>query len=96
MPEFPSKHEEFVAAVQNHLKEREGCPVILIVHSPHGLEMQLNFMDYALQLGILDVAKMTTAIAFECQARESFKSGENQIMVSAIKDASNPDKKKPN
>ena len=58
--------------------------------------MQLNFMDYALQMGLLDIAKMTTAIAFEQQARQSFKSGENQMMVSAIMDAIDPNKKKVN
>jgi hypothetical protein len=87
-------HEGFMQAVQNHLKEREGCPIIVIVHSASGLEIQTNFMDYALQMGILDVSKMTTALAFERQTREGFKSGENQMMVSTIKEAI--DKKKPN
>lgn len=94
--ETPNTHEGFMQAVQNHLKEREGCPVILIVHSPHGMEMQLNFKDYAMQMGILDVAKMTTAIAFDRDVREAYKSGENQLMVSAIKDAIDPNKKKVN
>jgi len=89
-------HEGFMLAVQNHLKERENCPVMVIVHSPMGLEIQANFMDYALQMGILDVAKMTTMIAFEQQTRAGFKTGENQVMVSAIKDAIDPEKKKPN
>ena len=93
---FPNNHEEFMQAVQNHLKDRPDCPIVVIVHSPHGLEIQLNFMDYALQMGILDVAKMTTAIAFDQQARAGFKSGENQMMVSNVKDAIDPDKKKPN
>ena len=96
MPESPTTHEQFVQGIQNHLKEREGCPVIVIVHSPHGLEIQCNFKDYALQMGVLDVAKMTTAIAFDIQARESFKTGENQMMVSAIKDAIDSEKKKVN
>jgi hypothetical protein len=78
------------------LKEREGCPIIVIVHAPHGLEMQMNFADFALQMGVLDVAKMTTAIAFEQQARAGIKSGENQLMVSAIKDAIDSEKKKVN
>jgi hypothetical protein len=89
-------HEEFMQAVQNHLKEREGCPIIVIVHSPSGLEMQINFMDFALQLGILDIAKMTTALAFDRQAREGFKTGENKMMVSAIRDSIDPNKKKMN
>jgi uncharacterized protein (DUF362 family) len=89
-------HEQFMLAVQNHLKEREGCPVMVIVHSPTGLEMQFNFMDYALQMGILDVAKMSTMIAFERQTREGLKTGENQIMVSNIKDAIDSEKKKVN
>ena len=89
-------HEGFMQAIQNHLKEREGCPIMVIVHSPAGLEMQMNFRDFALQMGICDVAKMTTALAFERQAREGFKTGENQIMVSNIRDAIDPDKKKPN
>ena len=96
MPQFPSNHEEFMKAIQNHLKEREGCPVILLVHTPAGLEIQANFMDYALQTGVLDIARTSTLLAFERQAREGFKSGENQIMVSNIKDASNPNKKKVN
>ena len=94
--ESPKTHEEFMLAVQNHLKEREGCPIIILVHTPVGMEMQLNFMDYAMQMGILDVAKMTTAIAFDRQAREGFKSGENQMMVSNIKDIIDPSKKKVN
>ena len=94
--EDPSTHEGFMQAVQNHLKEREGCPVILIVHSPQGLEMQMNFSEFALQMGILDVAKMTTAIAFERQAKEGFKTGENQMMISNIKDMADPSKKKVN
>ena len=89
-------HEGFMQAIQNHLKEREGCPIIVIVHSPMGLEIQGNFADFALQMGILDVAKMTTAIAFEQQARAGFKTGENQMMVSNIKDAIDPKKPKPN
>ena len=92
--EGPSTYEGFMQAVQNHLKKREGCPVI--VHSPQGLEMQMNFSEFALQMGILDVAKMTTAIAFERQAKEGFKTGENQMMISNIKDMADPDKKKVN
>ena len=94
--ESPKTHEEFMLAVQNHLKEREGCPIIILVHTPVGMEMQFNFMDYAMQMGILDVAKMTTAIAFDRQAREGVKSGENQMMVSNIKDIIDPSKKKVN
>ena len=94
--EAPKTHEEFLQAVQNHLKEREGCPIVILVHTQMGMEMQLNFMDYAMQMGILDVAKMTTAIAFDRQAREGFKSGENQMMVSNIKDIIDPNKKKVN
>lgn len=93
---FPSTHEEFMQAIQNHLKEREGCPIIVIVHTRAGLEMQINFMDFALQSGILDIAKRTTGIAFDRQAQEGFKSGENQIMVSNIQDAMDPNKKKVN
>ena len=78
------------------MKEREGCPVIVIIHASHGLEIQVNFMDFALQMGILDVAKMTTAIAFEQQVRAGFKNGENQMMVQAVKDAIDPEKKKLN
>jgi hypothetical protein len=58
--------------------------------------MQINFRDFALQIGLLDVAKMTTAIAFGRQAKDGFKSGENQMMESAIKDAIDPTKNKPN
>jgi hypothetical protein len=91
-----TNHEEFMQAVQNHLKERPDCPIIVIVHSPAGLEMQINFIDFALQMGILDIAKMTTALAFERQTREGFKTGENQMMLSSIADAINQNKKKVN
>jgi len=94
--ESPMTHEGFMQAVQNHLKEREGCPIIVIVHSPMGLEMQVNFIDFALQIGVLKVASKTTSIAFEKQAREGFKTGENQMMVSNIKDAIDQNKPKPN
>lgn len=89
-------HEKFVEMVANHLKEREGCPTLIIVHTPHGMEMQTNFKDYAMHMGILDIAKMTVAIAFNRQSREALASGENQIMASNIADACNPDKKKVN
>lgn len=89
-------HEKFIEMVCNHIKEREGCPILIIVHAPHGLEMQANFKDYAMHLGILDVAKMSVAIAFDRQTREGFASGENQIMASNIADACNPEKKKVN
>ena len=94
--ETPNTHEGFMLAVQNHLKEREGCPVILIVHSPHGLEMQLNFLDHAMQMGIIRAAKKTIDAAFDRQLEAGFKSGENQLMVSAIKDATESNKKKVN
>ena len=94
--EQPTTHEGFMQAVQNHMKEREGCPIIVIVHTSHGLEMQVNFMDYAMQKGILGIAKRITNLAFDNQAREGFKTGENQMMVSAIKDAIDPNKNKPN
>jgi hypothetical protein len=90
---FPSNHEEFMLAVQNHLKERPDCPVLLIVHTPNGIELQGNFVDFALQMGILDIAKMSTAIAFDRSARDGFKTGENQIMVSNVRDAIDPKKK---
>jgi hypothetical protein len=93
---FPSNHEEFMLAVQNHLKERPDCPVLVIVHTPHGIELQGNFADFALQMGILDIAKMSTAIAFDQSAREGFKNGENRLMVSVVKDAIDPAKNKPN
>jgi hypothetical protein len=93
---FPITHEEFLQAVQNHLKERPDCPIIVIVHTRAGLEMQINFMDFALQSGILDIAKRTTSIAFDRQAQEGFKTGENQMMISVIKDAMDPNKKKVN
>jgi hypothetical protein len=89
-------HENFIQAVQNHLKEREGCPVMVIVHSPNGLEMQLNFIDFSLQIGLLRTAEMTTEAAFKRQIEAGFNSGENQMMVSAIKDACDPNKKKVN
>ena len=91
-----SDNEGFIQSVQNHLKEREGCPAILIIHSPQGLEIQMNFMDYALQIGVLESAKITTALTFERQVREGFKTGENQMMVSNIKDMANHDKRKVN
>jgi hypothetical protein len=91
---FPSNHEEFMQAVQNHLKERPNCPILVIVHTPNGIELQGNFADFALQMGILDIAKMTTAIAFDQSVREGFKTGENQMMVSNVRDAIDPDKKK--
>ena len=94
--ETPSTHEKFTLAVQNHLKEREGCPVILIVHSPQGLEMQMNFIDHVLQMGIIKAVKRTLDAAFDRQLEAGFKSGENQLMVSAIKDAIDPNKKKVN
>ena len=93
---FPANHEEFLQAVQNHLKERPDCPIIVIVHSRAGLEMQINFMDFALQMGVLRAAMKTTDIAFELQAREGFKTGENKLMVSMIQDAIDPNKKKVN
>jgi hypothetical protein len=93
---FPSTHEEFMQAVQNHLKDREGCPIIVIVHTPAGLEMQINFMDYALQMGLIEVARLTTAVAFNRQAQDGFKTGENQMMVAAIKESLDPNKKKVN
>lgn len=89
-------HQQFVEMVSNHLKEREGCPTMVIVHTPHGLEIQCNFVDFAVQMGVLDIAKMTVSIAFGRQTREGFASGENQIMASNIADACNPDKKKVN
>ena len=94
--ESPTTHEGFMQAVQNHLKEREGCPVLVIVHTPHGVEIQCNFMDFAMQMGLLDVAKMTTAIAFDRQTRDGFRTGENQMMISNIQDAIDPNKKKVN
>jgi hypothetical protein len=93
---FPANHEEFLQAVQNHLKEREGCAIMILVHSPQGLEVQANFMDFAMQMGMLHIASMTTAVGFERHLREGFKSGENQTMVSNIRDAIDPNKKKPN
>ncbi len=89
-------HEEFLQAVYNHLKEREGCPIVVIVHSLTGMEMQMNFMDYAIQMGMMKAAKMTVESAFRRQLEIQYKSGENQMMVSNIKDAINSDKKKPN
>lgn len=92
----PKNHAQFVEGVGNHLREREGCPTLIIVHAPHGLEIQTNFKDFAMQMGILDVAKMTTAIAFDQEARRGYESGENKMMVSNIQDAIDPDKKKVN
>lgn len=86
--------EEFRQAVQRHLEQRENFPTIVIVHSPHGIEIQCNFIDFAMQVGILDIAKLTTVIAFEQQAREGYKTGENQMIVSGIKDIVDPDPKK--
>ena len=94
--EPPTTHEGFIQAVSNHLKEREGCPALVLVHTPHGIEIQCNFMDFAMQMGLLDVAKMTTAIAFDRQTREGFRTGENQMMISNIQDAIDPNKKKVN
>ena len=96
MRPFPSTHEEFLQAVQNHLKERPDCPIMIVVHSHGGLEVQCNFVDYALQFRMLDLAKMTTALAFNQQAQEGFRNGENKVMVSNIADAINPKKKMPN
>lgn len=89
-------HEEFIQAVANHLKEREGSPIIVIVHSRAGLEMLTNFLDFVLQSGMLRIASLNTSIAFEQQTREGLKSGDNQIMVSNIQDALDPNKKKVN
>ena len=89
-------HEGFIQAVQNHLKEREGCSVMVIVHTPNGLEMQANFMDFALQMGIIKAAGITTKAAFKQKIKAGYKSGENQMMVSVIKDAIDSEKKKVN
>lgn len=89
-------HEGFMQAVQNHLKDREGCRIIVLVHSPAGLEIQTNFMDFILQSGICNAGKITADLAFERAVKEGFKTGENKMMVSNIKDAIDPEKKKVN
>ena len=89
-------HEQFMLAVQNHLKEREGCPVLVVVHSPMGLEIQGNFVDFTLQMGMTRAAEMVTEAAFKKQIEEGCKTGENQMMVSVIKDAIDSEKKKVN
>jgi hypothetical protein len=89
-------HEAFMQAIQNHLKQREGCPIIVLVHSPMGLEIQTNFMDFILQSGICNAGKITADLAFERATREGFKTGENKIMVQSIKDDTDPEKKKVN
>jgi hypothetical protein len=89
-------HEQFMLAVQNHLKEREGCPALVIIHAPHGLEIQANFMDFTLQMGMTRAAEMVTEAAFRKQIEEGYKTGENQMMVSVIKDAIDSEKKKVN
>jgi hypothetical protein len=94
--ESVTTHEGFMQAVQNHLKEREGCAVMVIVHTPNGLEIQANFMDFALQMGIIKAAGMATKEAFKRQIEAVYKSGENQMMVSVIKDAIDSEKKKVN
>ncbi len=43
---------------------------------------------------ILRYGRLVTA--FERQAKEGFKTGENQMMISNIKDMADPDKKKVN
>ena len=93
---FPANHEEFMQAVHNHLKEREGCAVLILVHTAMGLEIQGNFMDFALQMGMCRSAAISTDLAFENQIRDGFKSGDNKIMVSMIQDAINPKKKRMN
>ena len=89
-------HEQFILAVQNHLKEREGCPALVIIHASHGLEIQGNFMDFTLQMGMTRAAEMVTEAAFKKQIEEGYKTGENQMMISNIKDMADPDKKKVN
>ena len=96
MAELPKTHEEFLQAIQNHLKGREGCPITLIVHTAMGLEMQFNFLDYALQEGILNIARETVLAAYRRQVEEAMKSGVHQIMVSNIHDVIDPNKKKVN
>jgi hypothetical protein len=96
MPEPPKTHEEFAQAIQNHLKAREGCAIILIVHTQLGLEMQFNFLDYALQEGILNIARETVLAAYRRQIEETLKNGVQQMMVSNIQDAMDPNKKKVN
>jgi hypothetical protein len=77
-------HDEFLESVLKHLRERENCPILIIVQAPHGLEMHTNFASFPLQFGLLDIAKMTASMHFERETRRTFESGENTAIEKDI------------
>jgi hypothetical protein len=88
--------EKFIAAVSSRIRDTEGCPVIVLVHTPAGLEIHSNFVDFALQMGVLDIAKMVTAVQFEQIIRAANASGQNAAFVKDIKEQIAVGKKKVN
>ena len=81
-------HEEFLSLVHKHLAERQDCAIMVIVKTPAGLEIQTNFMDFVISMGILDIAKMITAVQFDHSVRSPAGKAEIRAMTDEIKNTS--------
>jgi hypothetical protein len=81
-----SPRDKFIEAVSSRIKDTEGCPAMMLIHTPSGLEIHANFRDFAMQLGLLDVARIVTVERFEEMVRSTNASGENAAFVKDIRE----------
>lgn len=84
----PMTHQEFMSLVQKHLAERQDCAIMVLVKTPTGLEIQTNFMDFILSMGMLDIAKMITAVQFDQSVRSPQGKAEIRAMTEEIRNTS--------
>lgn len=54
-------HEEFVRGITRLLEQRPGCNVMVVIHGIMGVEIMVNFLNPAIEFGMLDLAKLTIA-----------------------------------
>lgn len=69
----------FIDGVVRLLTSRPQSQVLILVHSPVGLELLSTASDYVFQMGMLQVAVQTIAMRFAQDTRTLVQTGEQKI-----------------
>lgn len=74
------EHDEWMRGIKRVMDDHVGCPTIVVINDPSGLKVIANFDNYALQMGMFDIAKLLTGMRFQESCKLQSQTGEVKAM----------------
>jgi hypothetical protein len=74
------EHDDWIKGINRVMSDHEGCPMLVIINDPSGLKLIANFENFALQIGLMDMGKILTAMRFQQACAVQAQTGELKAM----------------